>query len=480
MNYRLVLRVIGLILLVEAALLLLPCVVSLIYADSGLVDFLIPIGIALAVGLPLSRIRVKQKEMYAREGFVIVALSWVIFSLIGCLPFIFSGAAPKFIDAFFETVSGFTTTGASILTDVEVLSNSLKFWRCFTNWIGGMGILVFMLALTPLTGGSSVHILRAESTGPTVEKMTPKLSVTAKSLYFIYIGITLLEIALLAFDMPLYDAIVNSMSTAGTGGFALFNDSIGHYSAYSQIVIGVFVCLFGINFSLYYLAIIGKPLQALLNEELRVFVGIVLFSISAITADLMLNGFYGSFGETLRHSFFQVGSIISTTGFSTTDFNLWPEFSRGLLVFIMFIGSCAGSTAGGMKISRIVIAFKAVLHDLHTMIHPRSVKSVRFNGKTVSEDVVNRTVRFIFCYLMIFAVSVLIVSLDEHSFTTNFTAVAATLNNIGPGLDMVGPTGNFSGFSDLSTFVLSVDMLIGRLEIFPMLLLMSPRTWRGK
>ncbi len=480
MNYRLVLRVIGLILLVEAALLLLPCVVSLIYADGGLVDFLIPIGIALAVGLPLSRIRVKQKEMYAREGFVIVALSWVVFSLIGCLPFMISGAAPKFIDAFFETVSGFTTTGASILTDVEVLSNSLKFWRCFTNWIGGMGILVFMLALTPLTGGSSVHILRAESTGPTVEKMTPKLSVTAKSLYFIYIGITLLEIALLAFDMPLYDAIVNSMSTAGTGGFALFNDSIGHYSAYSQIVIGVFVCLFGINFSLYYLAIIGKPLQALLNEELRVFICIVIFSVGAITADLMLNGFYGSFGETLRHSFFQVGSIISTTGFSTTDFNLWPEFSRGLLVFIMFIGSCAGSTAGGMKISRIVIAFKAVLHDLHTMIHPRSVKSVRFNGKTVSEDVVNRTVRFIFCYLMIFAVSVLIVSLDEHSFTTNFTAVAATLNNIGPGLDMVGPTGNFSGFSDLSTFVLSVDMLIGRLEIFPMLLLMSPRTWRGK
>ncbi len=480
MNYRLVFRVIGLILLIEAALLLLPCAVALIYGENDALYFLQPLVIALAAGLPLSRIRVKQKEMFAREGFVIVALSWVLFSLIGCLPFVFSGSIPNFIDALFETVSGFTTTGASILSDVEGLSYSLKFWRCFIIWIGGMGILVFMLALTPLTGGSSVHILRAESTGPTVEKMTPKLSSTAKKLYFIYVGITIIEIVLLAFDMPLFDAVVNSLSTAGTGGFAIFNDSIGHYSPYSQTVIGIFMYVFGINFGLYYLAIIGKPLQALKNEELRVFGSIVLFSVGVITGDLMLHGAFDSFGETLRHSFFQVGSIISTTGFSTTDFNLWPEFSKALLVLLMFFGSCAGSTAGGMKISRIIIAFKAVLHDLHAMIHPRSVKSVRLNGKVVSEEVVNRTVRFMLCYLMIFAVSVLIVSLDGNSFTTNFTAVAATLNNIGPGLDTVGPTGNFSSFSDLSTFVLTLDMLIGRLEVFPMLLLFSPRTWKGK
>ena len=480
MNYRLVFRVTGLILLIEAALLLLPCGIALIYRENDVFCFLQPLIISIAAGLPLSRIPVKQKAMFAREGFVIVALSWVLFSLIGCLPFIISGAIPSFVDAFFETVSGFTTTGASILTDVESLSYSLKFWRCFTNWIGGMGILVFMLALTPLTGGSSVHILRAESTGPTVEKMTPKLSTTAKRLYFIYVGITLLQIVLLAFDMPLFDAVVNSLATAGTGGFSIFNDSIGHYSAYSQVIIGIFMYLFGINFSLYYLAIIGKPIQSLKNEELRVFGALVLFSVSVITGDLMLHGVFDSFGETLRHSFFQVGTIISTTGFATTDFNLWPEFSKALMVLLMFFGSCAGSTAGGMKISRIIIAFKAVLHDLHALIHPRSVKSVRLNGKVVSEDVVNRTVKFLLCYLMLFAVSVLVVSLDGKSFTTNFTAVAATLNNIGPGLDVVGPTGNFSSFSVLSKIVLTLDMLIGRLEVFPMLILLSPRTWKGR
>lgn len=480
MNYRLVFRVIGLILLIEAALLLLPCAVALIYRENDILYFLQPLVVSVVAGLPLSRIRVKQKEMFAREGFVIVALSWVMFSLIGCLPFIISGAIPSFVDAFFETVSGFTTTGASILNDVEVLSYSLKFWRCFTNWIGGMGILVFMLALTPLTGGSSVHILRAESTGPTVEKMTPKLSTTAKRLYFIYVGITLLQIVLLTFDMPLFDAIVNSLATAGTGGFSTFNDSIGHYSAYSQVIIGIFMYVFGINFSLYYLAIIGKPLQALKNEELRVFGALVLVSVSVITGDLMLHGVFDSFGENLRHSFFQVGTIISTTGFATADFNLWPELSKTLLVLLMFFGSCAGSTAGGMKISRIIIAFKAVLHDLHMMIHPRSVKSVRLNGKVVGEEVVNRTVRFLLCYLMIFAASVVVVSLDGKSFTTNFTAVAATLNNIGPGLDIVGPTGNFASFSVLSKVVLTLDMLIGRLEVFPMLLLLSPRTWKGR
>ena len=480
MNDRLVFRILGLILLIESALMLLPCAVALIYGERSGLYFLLAILASAGIGFPLSRIQVKQRGMFAREGFVIVALSWAAFSLIGCLPFVFSGTIPSFVDAFFEVVSGFTTTGASILNDVESMDFCMKFWRCFTNWIGGMGILVFMLALTPLTGGSSVHILRAESTGPTVEKMTPKLSVTAKHLYLIYIAITALEMVFLAFDMPIFDAIVASLATAGTGGFSIFNDSIGHYSAYAQMVVAVFMFLFGVNFSLYFLALRGQPLQALKNEELRVYLLIVALAIGAISLDLYRHGVFSSAGEIARQSTFQVATILSTTGFSTADFNLWPSFSKSLMVFLMFLGSCAGSTAGGMKISRMILAVKAVRHDLHTMIHPRSVKSVRLNGKVVSEDVVNRTVRFLFCYLMILAVSVLIISFDGFSLTTNFTAVAATLNNIGPGLDMVGPTGNYSAFSDLSKMVLVLDMLIGRLEVFPMLLMLNFRTWKGK
>lgn len=495
MNVRLVFRVLGLILLIEAALLLLPFAVSLIYLDQdGLQDgltFLQAMVPALALGLPLSFIRVKQKNMFSRDGFVIVALSWVMFSLIGCLPFVFSGSIPRFLDAFFETVSGFTTTGASILHPkaLDGMSHCLKFWRCFTNWIGGMGILVFMLALTPLTGGSSVHILRAESTGPTVEKMTPKLSSTAKHLYLIYMGITGLEMILLligsCFDkkMAVFDAIVTSLATAGTGGFSVWSWSMMNYSAYCQIVITVFMYLFGINFSLYYLALTGKPLQALKNEELRVFVIMILASAGAISLDLYFNAaalYGGDIGEILRHSFFQVATVSSTTGFASADFNAWPAFSKTLMVGLMFVGSCAGSTAGGMKMSRIILAFKAVKHDLHVMIHPRSVKSVRLNGKVVSDEVVNRTVRFLICYLILFAVSAVIVSLDGNDLETGFTSVAATLNNIGPGLAKVGPAGNYAGFSALSKVVLILDMLIGRLEIFPMLLLFSPSAWKGQ
>ena len=355
----------------------------------------------------------------------------------------------------------------------------MKFWRCFTNWIGGMGILVFMLALMPLTGGSSVHILRAESTGPTVEKMTPKLSVTAKHLYLIYMGITGLEMIFLLFGMAPFDAIVTSLATAGTGGFSVWSDSMAHYSSYCQIVITVFMYLFGINFSLYYLILTGKPLQALKNEELRVFVCMVLFAIGAISVDLYLSGaFSQNIGDILRHSAFQVATVSSTTGFATADFNTWPAFSKTLMVGLMFIGSCAGSTAGGMKMSRIILAVKAVKHDIHALVHPRAVKSVRLNGKAVSEEIVNRTVRFLICYLMIFVVSTVIVSLDGNDLETGFTAVAATLNNIGPGLSKVGPTGNYAGMTILSKVVLILDMLIGRLEIFPMLLLFSPSVWR--
>ncbi|MBP5618692.1 MAG: TrkH family potassium uptake protein [Clostridia bacterium] len=490
MNVRLVFRVLGLILLIEAALMLLPCAVALIYGEIMGLNFLWAILIAAAVGFPLSRIPVRQRNMFTRDGFVIVGLAWVMFSLIGCLPFVFSGTIPNFMNAFFETVSGFTTTGASILegTVLDGMTYCMKFWRCFTNWIGGMGILVFMLALLPLTGGSSVHILRAESTGPTVEKMTPKLSSTAKHLYLIYIGITLAEMLFLLGDsifntgadrMPVFDAVVTAIATAGTGGFSAYSWSMMHYSTYAQIVITVFMYLFGINFGLYYLILTGKIKQALKNEELRVFVCMILCAIGVISIDLYLNGVFGqNVGDILRHSAFQVATVSSTTGFASADFNTWPALTKTLMVALMFIGSCAGSTAGGMKMSRIILGFKAARQDIHALIHPRAIKSVRLNGKVVSDEVVNRTVRFLICYLMIFVVSAVIVSLDGNDLETGFTSVAATLNNIGPGLSKVGPTGNYAAFSDLSKAVLILDMLIGRLEVFPMLLLFSPSVWR--
>lgn len=491
MNFRLVFRVLGLILLIEAALMLLPCAVALIYGEATGLNFLWAILIAAAVGFPLSRIPVRERNMFARDGFVIVGLAWVMFSLIGCLPFVFSGAIPNFLNAFFETVSGFTTTGASILAGdaLDGMAYCMKFWRCFTNWIGGMGILVFMLALMPLTGGSSVHILRAESTGPTVEKMTPKLSSTAKHLYLIYVGITLAEMLFLLGDsffnkvdgMPAFDAVVTAIATAGTGGFSAFSWSMMHYSTYAQIVITVFMYLFGINFGLYYLILTGKIRQAFKNEELRVFVCMILIAIGVISVDLYFNGpldLRQNVGDILRHSAFQVATVSSTTGFASYDFNTWPALTKTLMVGLMFVGSCAGSTAGGMKMSRIILAFKAAKQDIHALIHPRAVKSVRLNGKVVSDEVVNRTVRFLICYLMIFVVSAVIVSLDGNDLETGFTSVAATLNNIGPGLSKVGPTGNYAAFSGLSKVVLILDMLIGRLEVFPMLLLFSPSVWR--
>ena len=492
MNFRLIFRVLGLILLIEAALMLLPCAVAVIYGEAMGLNFLWAILPAVAIGLPLSRIPMRQRNMFTRDGFVIVGLAWVIFSLIGCLPFVFSGTIPGFLDAFFETVSGFTTTGASILQAeaLDGMAFCMRFWRCFTNWIGGMGILVFMLALMPLTGGSSVHILRAESTGPTVEKMTPKLSTTAKHLYLIYIGITAAEMLFLLGDslfnggadrMPVFDAIVTALATAGTGGFSVWSDSMMHYSVYCQIVITVFMYLFGINFGLYYLILTGKIKQAFKNEELRVFVCMVLIAIGVISVDLYLSGAFGqNVGDILRHSAFQVATVSSTTGFASADFNLWPALSKTLMVGLMFIGSCAGSTAGGMKMSRIILAFKAAKQDVHALVHPRAVKSVRLNGKAVSDEVVNRTVRFLICYLMIFVVSAIVVSLDGNDLETGFTSVAATLNNIGPGLSKVGPTGNYADFSILSKIVLILDMLIGRLEVFPMLLLFSPSVWKGK
>ena len=482
MTYRLVGRVIGFILLIEAALMLLPVAVSLIYAESVGKYFLLSIGVNVALGLPLAFLKVKNQNMYAREGFVIVAISWIAVSLMGCLPFWLSGEIPHFVDAFFETVSGFTTTGASVLSNVEALSKCMLFWRSFTHWVGGMGILVFMLAIVPATGGSLVHILRAESTGPSVEKMTPKLSATAKHLYLIYIALTAVMFVLLKCDptMPAFDALVNSFGTAGTGGFAIRNTSIAGYSAYSQIVITVFMIVFGVNFNIYFLVVLGKLHQAYKNEELRAYLGIVLASIVLIVANLMHSGVFRSLSECIRHAAFQVASIISTTGFSTVDFNLWPEFSKVILFLLMFIGSCAGSTAGGIKVSRILITVKAIKNDIYFVIHPRSVKSIRLNGKALSPEIVSHTLRFTALYVVIYVVSFLLVSLDNFDFTTSATAVAATLNNIGPGLGLAGPAGNFGGFSVLSKLIMIADMLIGRLEVMPMMILFYAGTWKKK
>ncbi len=480
MNYRLVIRVIGYILLIEAVLLLFPLAVSLIYAEANGWAYALTMLICAAVGFPMTLTKVKTHDFYAKDGFVIVALSWIVVSVMGCLPFIFGGEIPSFVDALFEMVSGFTTTGATILTDVERLSYSSNFWRCFSHWIGGMGILVFMLAILPMVGGSPVHLLRAESTGPSVEKMTPKLSSTAKHLYLIYISLTVLEFILLVFDMPVYDAIVAAISTAGTGGFSVTNSGAAAFSTYSQIVVTVFMFLFGVNFGLYFLIATGKLRQALKSEELWVYFGIAALSIVAITANLMHFGVFDSLAETVQQTSFQVGTIMSTTGFATTNFDLWPQFSRVLLVLLMFCGSCAGSTAGGMKVSRLIIAAKAVKNDMHSLVHPRSVKRVRLNGKTVSDEVVVHTVRFLLCYLLVYVVSVIVVSFDNFSFGTTMTSVAATLNNIGPGLEMVGPIGNYHSFSVLSKLVMTADMLIGRLEIFPMLILFAPNTWKRR
>ncbi len=477
MNIRIVIFVIGWVLTFEAAFIAPSILVGLIYQEPETAALVITALLCLVTGLIITRFKPKDKHMYAREGFVTVALCWIVLSLFGALPFVISGVIPSYIDAVFEVVSGFTTTGSSILTAVEPLPRGLLFWRSFTHWVGGMGVLVFIMAILPLAGGgTTMHLMKAESPGPSVGKLVPKVKRTAFILYGMYFGLTVAQIIFLLLGrMPLYDALVTAFGTAGTGGFGIKNDSIASYSPYLQWVITIFMMLFGVNFNVYYFLLKKKFRSAWATTEVRVYFAIILVSIALITANIM--GLYPNFATAVRQAAFQVGTIITTTGFATTDFDLWPSFSKTILVMLMFIGACAGSTGGGIKVSRIVMLFKSVQKELDVIVHPHNVKKVKMDGRVVEHGVVRAVNVFIASYIMIFAISMLLISLDNFDFTTNFTAVAATMNNIGPGLSMVGPTRNFSMFSDFSKIVLTFDMLVGRLELFPMLILFSRNTW---
>lgn len=480
MNYRIIVRTLGFILLFEAVFFLVPVLTAIFYHEVEIWHFLLSMLVCVAVGGACLLVKAKDGSMYAKEGFVIVALSWIVMSLFGALPFWLSGAIPSYIDALFETVSGFTTTGATILPSgaaIEALPKSLLMWRSFTHWIGGMGVLVFIMVFLPLSGGRNINLLKAESTGASVSKLVPKMRSTARILYLIYTALTVLEFVLLVFDMPVFEAITVSFGTAGTGGFAVKGDSLAGYSAYAQIVVTVFMILFSINFTSFYLILCGRLKEAF-NTEIRTFLCIVFVAIALITLNLCLTEYGYSIGEAILHSAFSVASIISTTGFVTTNFDLWPAFSKSILVLLMFIGSCAGSTGGGMKVSRVVVLFKGATHEMKRIMHPRQVKKIAVDKHIVEHEVVRGINGFFFAYVLIFITSLLIVSLNGFDLVTNFTGVAATLNNIGPGLGMVGPDGNFAAFSDLSKLVFIFDMLAGRLEVFPMLVLFAPSTWR--
>ena len=477
MNYSIIIYIIGMILKIEAAFMLLPAVTALIYQETCGVAFLITIVLCLAIGFPLTRKKPTRKAFYTKEGFVTVALSWIVLSIMGAIPFVISRSIPNPVDALFETVSGFTTTGASILSNVEALPHCMLMWRSFTHWIGGMGVLVFILSLLPLTGGYHMNLMKAESPGPSVSKLAPKVQSTAKILYTIYFVMTVIQIVLLLIGgMPLFDAICTAFGTAGTGGFGIKNDSMGSYSTYCQIVTTIFMILFGVNFSAYYLILTKKIRQALKFEEVRYYFGIIAAAVLVIGLNTM--HLFQNLGVSIQQAAFQVGSIITTTGFSSADFNQWPALSKTILVLLMFVGSCAGSTGGGIKVSRILILCKAARKEFQLYLHPNAVKKIKMDQKTITHDILRSTNIYLTLYLLIFAVSILLVSLDNFDMTTNFTAVTATLNNIGPGLEIVGPMGNFSSFSYFSKCILIFDMLAGRLEIFPLLLLFFKGTWK--
>ena len=480
MNYAMIFNNIGKILLVEAALLVFPAIGAVIYGDDTLISFSLTIAALAVTGLLCLRKKATKSVIYAKEGYVIVALSWILMSLFGALPFFISGYIPSFIDAFFETVSGFTTTGSTILPNVEALPKSLLFWRSFTHWIGGMGILVFVIAVMPKTENSSMHVMRAEVPGPTVGKLVSKLRASARILYGIYCVLTIIQIVLLfAGGMPLFDSIVNSFATAGTGGFAILNNSIeGYNSLYAEMVIAVFMLIFGVNFTLYYMILIKQGKQALKSEELRWYLGIVAGSVIIIALSL-INTKY-NVGESFRYAFFQVASIITTTGFSTTNFDTWPVIAKLVLTFLMFIGACAGSTGGGIKVSRLMILVKSALRDIRKAINPRSVETVKLDRRSVDEPVVKSTSVFFATFMLITALSIMVVAIDGRDLVTTSTAVVACMGNIGPGLGAVGPYGNFADFSTLSKIVLSFDMLAGRLELIPMLMIFSPYAWSRK
>lgn len=480
MNRRMVLFMLGRIIMLEAFILMLPAACSLIYKEKSFFAFLITIVIAFAVAFVLSVLnKPRDKTIFAKEGFVIVSLAWICFSAVGALPFVISGEIPSFIDAFFETVSGFTTTGASILTDVESKSHGILFWRSFTHWVGGMGVLVLMMAIFPTDTGRTIHIMRAEMPGPIIGKLVPKIKSTAKILYLIYIVLTATEaLFLLLGGMSPFESIVYSLGTAGTGGFGIKSDGLASYTPYQQWVITVFMVIFGINFNLYYLVLTKKVRSALKSEELWFYLTIVATATVLITVNIY--DMYGNTSDALRNSAFQVASLISTTGYATADFNLWPTFSKGILFLLMFMGACAGSTAGGLKLSRVILLFKSVRSNLKHMLHTRSVESIRFEGKKVDNATITNVASYFALYMLCIAVILLLLCLEPFDLETNISAAVSCFNNIGPGFSSVGPMSSYAEYSDFAKLVLSCAMLLGRLEIYPMLLMFSPTVWRNR
>lgn len=479
MNYSIVLYILGCVLKFESAFLVLPALVGLIYREHASVSYLAVAVLCLILGVLLTHKKPRSTNLYTREGFVAVALSWIIMSIFGAIPFVLTGDIPFYVDALFETISGFTTTGSSILTDVESISKASLFWRSFSHWIGGMGVFVFIMAILPMMGGSTMNLMKAESPGPSVSKLVPHVKDTAKILYGIYIAITICEATILrALGMPLFDSLTTTFGTVGTGGFGIRNDSIAGYSPAIQITITVFMILSGINYTAYFYILTGKIKELFKIEEVRWYLAIIFGSVAVITWNV--RSLYPTFSETLRHAFFQVGSIITTTGYATTDFDLWPALSKTLLVTLMFIGACAGSTSGGIKVSRILILLKTIRKELSLIIHPRQVKKIRMDGHPVDHETLRSANVFLVVYFVLLLTSMLLISVDEFDFSTNFTSVVTVLNNIGPGLNLIGPTQNFSIFSPFSKFVLMFDMLAGRLELFPMMILLMPSTWKRK
>lgn len=479
MNFRLINSILSRVIMLQGVLLLPSCLVGILYKEWGdALTYLIVSFVCFIVGFLMYLTKPKSSTFYAREGFVAVSLSWIIMSLIGAMPLYFTSDIPSFTDALFEIISGFTTTGSSILPNVEALSHANLFWRSFSHWIGGMGVLVFILAILPMSGGSTMNLMKAESPGPSVGKLVPRIQQTAFLLYAIYFAMTIIElILLLCGSMKPFDALCLTLGTAGTGGFGIKNDSLASYSVYSQVIITIFMFLFGVNFTFYYYILIKKVKDALRMEEVRGY--FLLFSAAAIAIalNLSLSGNPG-FWHNLQQSAFQVASVMTTTGYATTDFNLWPTFSKVILVGLMFIGACAGSTGGGIKISRILLYVKQVGKELMQQIHPRQISVTKLDGKGIEHTTIRSCNVFLMTYGVVFIISILLISLDGFDFTTTFTAVVATLNNVGPGLNMVGPTGNFADFSVFSKYVLMFNMLAGRLEILPMLILFHPATWK--
>ncbi|BCJ95371.1 potassium transporter KefA [Anaerocolumna cellulosilytica] len=478
MNYRLVLNILGKVMLLEAALMIPSLIVSIIYGDGDSLAFLITILIVSLLGIAVTFIKPPKTKMFARDGFMIVTLAWIILAVFGGLPFYISGAIPSFIDCIFETMSGFTTTGSSILADVEALPRGLLFWRSFTHWFGGMGVLVFFLTLIPSMGGRTQHLLRAESPGPSPGKLVPKIKETSMILYGIYFVLTVVcTICLLFAGMPLFDSVVHALGTAGTGGFSIKNSSISYYnSPLIDIIISVFMVIFGVNFTVYFYILKRNLMEVKKNSEVKLFLLVIGLSTLLITVNI--TRIYGSVWEAFYQAFFQVTSLISTTGYATADYNLWPSFSKMILIGLMFVGSCAGSTSGGLKQIRLFVMLKSVKRTIKKMVHPRSVIPIRADGKLIDEEQVSGIAIFCGAYFLIMIVATVLISLDNHDFETNFSAVLTAISNVGPGFGKVGPTGNFGFYSDFSKLILSLCMLVGRLEIFPVLMMFQLNAWK--